>query len=323
MAQNWRNDEYSRNDREQDARSDRPEDRAYRSGSDTYGNDSSSGHGRDGGYRNEYGRGGDPSAASRNQPREQGPRGDFSSFDARSSWSGADEGDYRHRSSPYRDYGRGPYEDYGTDPERGSSAGYPTSGSGYGRTAERGYDFSGHGDYGRGGNNRDFARGNGQRPRGRPDWGRQEWGLSGPQQSGGHYDREERGFWDRASDEVSSWFGDEEAERRRHQDQHRGRGPKNYNRSDDRVREDVSDRLSDDGQVDASEVEVSVSKGEVTLAGTVSDRLQRRRAEDIAERVSGVHHVQNNLRVHGTGATPGTQTGITAGQSSTISSKNT
>jgi hypothetical protein len=31
--------------------------------------------------------------------------------------------------------------------------------------------------------------------------------------------RDERGFWDRASDEVASWFGDEEAERRRRQDQ--------------------------------------------------------------------------------------------------------
>ena len=31
--------------------------------------------------------------------------------------------------------------------------------------------------------------------------------------------RDERGFWDRASDEVASWFGDDDAERRRRQDQ--------------------------------------------------------------------------------------------------------
>jgi hypothetical protein len=42
--------------------------------------------------------------------------------------------------------------------------------------------------------------------------------------------RDERGFWDRASDEVASWFGDDDAERRRRQDQMRderdyGRGP--------------------------------------------------------------------------------------------------
>jgi hypothetical protein len=33
--------------------------------------------------------------------------------------------------------------------------------------------------------------------------------------------RDERGFWDRASDEVASWFGDDEAERRRRQDTRR------------------------------------------------------------------------------------------------------
>jgi hypothetical protein len=33
--------------------------------------------------------------------------------------------------------------------------------------------------------------------------------------------RDERGFWDRASDEVASWFGDDDAERRRRQDTRR------------------------------------------------------------------------------------------------------
>jgi osmotically-inducible protein OsmY len=108
---------------------------------------------------------------------------------------------------------------------------------------------------------------------------------------------DERGFFDRASDEVASWFGDEDAERRRRQDHHRGRGPRNYTRSGDRIREDVSDRLTDDWRVDASEIEVTVSGTEVTLTGTVTSRDQRRRAEDIAESVSGVTHVQNNLRV--------------------------
>src|SRR3954470_20301120 len=86
------------------------------------------------------------------------------------------------------------------------------------------------------------------------------------------------------------------AARRRQQDQ-RGRGPRNYTRSGDRIREDVNDRLTDDWHVDASEIDVTVSGTEVTLAGTVPSRDQRRRAEDIAESVSGVTHVQNNLRV--------------------------
>lgn len=78
---------------------------------------------------------------------------------------------------------------------------------------------------------------------------------------------------------------------------HRGRGPKGYTRSDDRIREEVCDRLTDDPVVDASDVEVNVSNCEVTLSGTVDNREERRRAEDCAERVSGVTHVQNNLRV--------------------------
>lgn len=108
--------------------------------------------------------------------------------------------------------------------------------------------------------------------------------------------QEERGFLDRAGDEIASWFGDEDARRRREQD-FRGKGPRGYQRSDDRIREDVNDGLSYDSAVDASDIEVKVANCEVTLSGTVSDRYQKRRAEDCAERVLGVTHVQNNLRV--------------------------
>jgi hypothetical protein len=109
---------------------------------------------------------------------------------------------------------------------------------------------------------------------------------------------EERGFWERAGDEVASWFGDDEAEHRRRLDaRHEGRGPKGYRRSDDRIREDVSDRLTDDPFIDASDIEIQVANAEVTLSGSVDSRNARRRAEDLSERVSGVMHVQNNLRV--------------------------
>jgi len=78
---------------------------------------------------------------------------------------------------------------------------------------------------------------------------------------------------------------------------HRGRGPKNLSRSDERIREDVCEGLMEDPHVDASEIEVTVANGEVTLSGATADRLQKRRAEEVAEAVSGVHHVQNNLRI--------------------------
>lgn len=109
-------------------------------------------------------------------------------------------------------------------------------------------------------------------------------------------DRHERGFMDRASDEISSWFGDEAAHARREED-HRGKGPRGYTRSDARILDDVSDRLADDRFVDASDIDVQVSEAEVTLTGTVVSREQKRRAEDCADMVSGVKHVQNNLRV--------------------------
>ncbi|HVY82509.1 MAG TPA: BON domain-containing protein [Steroidobacteraceae bacterium] len=115
----------------------------------------------------------------------------------------------------------------------------------------------------------------------------------------------ERGWWDRTKDEVRSWMGDPEAERRRRMDNDRaaqrqgymGRGPKGYSRSDQRITEDVSDRLTEDWAVDASDIEVSVTGGEVTLSGTVPTREQKRRAENIAAEVLGVKDVQNNIRV--------------------------
>jgi hypothetical protein len=184
--------------------------------------------------------------------------------------------------------------------------------------------------------------------------------------------RDDRGFTERAGDEVRSWFGDEDAARRRRMDEERygrdaewarrrdwghqmgldyerrpgrewhdrdrtygydraygsagygrgfgmtstgmpyaqphewrqndregfaGRAPRGYSRSDDRIREDVCDRLTDDPWIDPTEVEIQVRNGEVTLSGTVRDRSEKRRTEDIIESISGVRHVHNNLRV--------------------------
>ena len=75
-----------------------------------------------------------------------------------------------------------------------------------------------------------------------------------------------------------------------------GKGPKGYVRSDERIREDVCDRLSEDDDVDASDITVTVKAGEVTLEGTVVDRHSKHRAEDITDSVSGVRDVTNRLR---------------------------
>ena len=205
------------------------------------------------------------------------------------------EGRYGHQDPSGRGYGgsqgRGqqgrPYQS-GRDPYR--------QGHGYegGYQGERGYAGSrgGFASYGMG-------EGGG--------YGQRDYGGQRDYQGRGSQDRD---FWDRASDEVSSWFGDDEAERRRRMDQqHRGKGPRGYTRSDERIKEDVNDRLTDDWAVDASDIDVDVDSCEVTLTGEVPSREMKRRAEDVVETVSGVKHVQNNLRVKQSEQTTGDTSG--------------
>ena len=176
-------------------------------------------------------------------------------------------------------------------------------------------------------------------------------------------ERHERPVTDRAGDEVRSWFGDDEAARRRRMDEARddrgqwrdrdrgpwtdrdrdgrtglaefadndrasyysgysrpvsrddywtreryapygrpevnyaGRGPRGYQRTDERIREDVCDRLTDDPRIDASDIEVHLKGGELTLSGSVPTREEKRLTEDVAERVNGIREVNNHLRV--------------------------
>ena len=103
------------------------------------------------------------------------------------------------------------------------------------------------------------------------------------------------------------------------------KGPKGYSRSDERVREDVCDRLSHlsvHADVDASDVEVMVKDGEVTLTGTVPERRWKHMIEDTAASVHGVKDVHNTLKVRretemsGRG---GPTTGASSGQASQAS----
>jgi hypothetical protein len=86
---------------------------------------------------------------------------------------------------------------------------------------------------------------------------------------------------------------------------HRGRGPRGYKRSDDRIREEVCDCLTDDDRLDATNIDVAVKDGEVTLSGTTTSREDKRWAESLAERISGVKEVQNSLRVQDQRSQPG------------------
>ena len=68
-------------------------------------------------------------------------------------------------------------------------------------------------------------------------------------------------------------------------------------RSSRRMLEDVCERLTAHGWVDASNVQVEVANGVVTLRGTVDDRRQKRMAEDSAVGVRGVQDIQNRLTI--------------------------
>jgi len=117
--------------------------------------------------------------------------------------------------------------------------------------------------------------------------------------------------WDRYSQNLSNSYGRESYNRdfsgttygsfgdtgSMNSTSNAGKGPKNYKRTDERIREDVSEILERDPHVNASEIEVMVKDGVVTLSGTVDHRLAKRHAEDIIEHASGVTDVKNELKV--------------------------
>ena len=96
--------------------------------------------------------------------------------------------------------------------------------------------------------------------------------------------RYEHGLWARMMSRVSSAL-------------HIGGAPKGDARADDRIKEDVCDVLAFRGDVDASDIQVSVAAGEVTLAGTVPDRRTKRVAEETADGIRGVRDVHNRLTI--------------------------
>jgi osmotically-inducible protein OsmY len=270
-----------------------------------------SGHGSEENYfgsgRQQYGSGYTGTGRSRDTDESYGDfaRGSDESFGSgpmsRERFDDRERGSYRDRGMSGRRYAGDEYgrdrQDYDTGDEYYSGPTGGMYGGGFG-----GYTGGGYQGY-TGEQNRERYQGTerGHRGSGYPA---SERGYRTERGYGGS-NQEDRGWWDRASDEVSSWFGDEEAERRRQIDErrsysaqsHRGRGPRNYNRSDDRIREDVNDRLTDSHFIDASDIDVQVNNAEVILTGTVDSRYAKRMAEDIAEDVSGVKNVENRLRI--------------------------
>ena len=78
---------------------------------------------------------------------------------------------------------------------------------------------------------------------------------------------------------------------------HRGKGPKGYRPSDERLRERICERLTEDSFVDATDIEIAVADGEITLSGSVENRRMKYAAEDLVSEMSAVTAVHNSIRV--------------------------
>lgn len=110
----------------------------------------------------------------------------------------------------------------------------------------------------------------------------------------GGFDRE---WWERMRSKVAGWFGSDKEMNRRDGGKYGGIGPKNYQRNEQRIYEDVCDLLMENDGIDASDIEVKVEGNYVILSGNVHTRSEKRRAEDIAISVPGVWDVENRLRI--------------------------
>ena len=233
-------------------------------------------------YRGEGYYGGYYGNPERERERERGDRGFFDrAGDEVRSWFG-DE-DAQHRRA--RDEREARRDDRSWGRAREDERGWGSRGD-----AESERDWARQWGYveGRGGRERD-ARG---------------WGYSGGYGAGAGFTGSGRSEWLGGGDEPGSW-----ADRERYGTRsftmgrggmggpYAGRGPRGYQRSDERIREDVCDRMCEHGGLDASDIEVRVNNAEVTLVGTVRERQDKRLAEDLADQVSGVREVHNQIRV--------------------------
>lgn len=207
------------------------------------------------------------------------------------------------RRQQHRDYGTGSRDISapGEDPDRGGYTHSPGSnyaaGSFSGIAQGQGYyDNSYQGYYGGGNSSRDFAahysheygRDDYHRPQNQQDIHHEAY-LSGGNYAGQRWEHYDRGEGPGGASLPPPGSG-------RTEGPHRGKGPKNYRRSDERIREDVSDRLADDPYVDASDIHIKVEDGNVVLSGRVDHRDTRRRVVALAESVRGVTNVESHLR---------------------------
>jgi hypothetical protein len=77
---------------------------------------------------------------------------------------------------------------------------------------------------------------------------------------------------------------------------HRGKGPKGYQRTDERLRERLCEVLTDDPRIDATDIDVHVQGGEITLTGFVDSRRTKFLVEELVANTCDTE-VTNRLQV--------------------------
>ena len=198
----------------------------------------------------------------------------------------------RHGYGPQWSEGRGGWDEERSGMRgRGGRRGYERQwGEGrgdWGETRYGGRDEEQSGTRGRSGYGRQWDEGRG-------GWGEERFGARG--RGGWENEEQDFGYGDYMDyDEPTSWTYTEEIWLI--PGPFTGIGPRGYQRSDERIKEDICERLSQHGQIDASEVDLEVENGEVTLKGTVNSRREKRMVEDVAESVMGITDVRNELRL--------------------------
>ena len=228
--------------------------------------------------------------------RDTGDRGPMSrGADEVRSWFGDDEARRRREMDEYRDRSMEPRSRY---EERGRSGSSDRSWSGGGDWRREPDYWSPSSSYGSS-PSRGSMTGQGSSYYGsgsRSDYGRTSGAFSGSSgYTGSGYSSE---GWGGSSMGRSSGYGESyRSGSFMGSGSFAGRGPRNYQRSDERIREEVNERLTDDPRVDASDIDVEVRNGEVFLRGRVDERRDKRAAEEIVENLPGVKDVRNELRV--------------------------
>jgi osmotically-inducible protein OsmY len=237
---------------------------------------------------------GDRSYSAGGYPEEFGYRRDQSSERDRGGYQrhsqeNRDErfgGSYYDR--PYASQGRN--HDYGSrDFGQGSQGGYQ-SGGGY-QGGSMGGSIRSQGQ------RYDFNREQGDRG---ADFNRGREDYNGSSLNGGgssNYYGSQGAFGNTSGSMLGRGSGSEHFGLQGQQQSHRGRGPKGYERSDERLREMVCERLTDDPSIDASEISIEVTNKVVKLTGSVDDRRTKYLVEDVIEQVGGVRDIDNQLRV--------------------------